>query len=53
MSEEIKEEHQYLAKFYDVDNYADMVEIMAEQIKKLQKRLPPLKDEQAKRIREG
>lgn len=36
----IKEEHDYLSKFYDVDNYAEMVEIMAKQIERLQKRIP-------------
>ena len=42
-----------LCKFYDVDTYPKLVASMAHHIEKLQAKLPPSRDTQPGRVREG
>jgi hypothetical protein len=53
MTVALTKEHEQLFKFYNVDNYYDLVDIQSNQIDRLQKRLPPLSDSCPRRAREG
>ncbi len=43
--------HKYLGKFYGVDSYDKLVDIQSTHIERLQKKLPPLKDDQPRKCR--
>ena len=48
-----REQIDVLLKFYAVDTLEALVEAQARHIEKLQAKLPPLRDEQPGRVREG
>lgn len=48
-----KEQVDALLRFYAVDTLEGLVEAQARHVEKLQAKLPPMRDEQPGRVREG
>ena len=49
----IHSEFAQIAKFYAVDNMVDLVRMQEHHIKRLQAKLPPIRDTEPKRVRKG
>lgn len=47
------DEQKQLAKFYGVNTKNELIAAQARHVERLQSKLPPIKDEQPRKVREG